>query len=217
MTRTSALRFVPAVLLLLAVSPSAAQEHRTGSIPALLARYEREMATPPLYQSEAGGLVLVMITGRQGRGPAARLDSLLTGLEALARNPRTLEDTRADAAGLLALAGEQSVQRPRPGTVPRLQRLYRETESELVRRTVMMTLPRQAEQTQALAFLRAVAEKEAESFPEEGWEAVRNLISSGTQGREVVARMHRSASPRNPVVRSLVALYVRNGFRLPTR
>lgn len=187
----------------------------TLPIASLLARYEREMATPPLYQSETGGLILEMITGRQVRITAERRATLLDGLERMALNPSVLEDTRADAAGLLALAGEEGVSQPQPGTAARLGTIYRRGDSELVRRSILMRLPLLEERAAALQMLRGVLEQPAERFRDEYWEAIRSLLATGEDGRRTMRQIRNQGAARNPVALRLLEQYVTHDSRVP--
>lgn len=156
-----------------------------------------------------------MITGRQVRVSEARLEALLDGLESIVLNRAVREDTRADAAGLLALAGERSLPRPRVGTAARLAGLYRRSDSELVRRQILSALPRLEERSTAISVLAGIVEKPTESFPEESWTALRALLATGEGGTAALRRIHRDGTARNPAIRSLVARYVDSDFRLP--
>lgn len=204
-----------AALLLLPASPLTAQDGPEPPIRELLGEYQREMATPPLYRSETGGVILEMITGRQVRLSGPRLEALLDGLESIVLNRAVREDTRADAAGLLALAGERSLPSPRAGTAARLAVLYRRSDSELVRRQILSALPRLEERSAAIGVLAEIVEKPSESFPEESWSALRGLLATGEGGTAALRRIHRNGTARNPASRSLVARYVDSDFRLP--
>lgn len=204
-----------AALLLVAAAPLAGQDRPEPPIRELLGAYQREMATPPLYRSETGGVILEMITGRQVRLSEARLEALLDGLESIVLNGAVREDTRADAAGLLALAGEGSLPRPRAGTAARLAALYRRSDSELVRRQILSAMPRLEERSAAIGVLAEIVEKPTESFPEESWSALRALLATGEGGTAALRRIHRGGTARNPASRSLVAQYVDSDFRLP--
>jgi hypothetical protein len=205
-----------ATLILAASAPVQGQEVVTDlQVADLLRTYQQEMAAPPLYRSETGGLILEMITGRQIRITPAQRAALLNGLERIVMDRDALEDTRADAVGLLALAGERGLPAPAVGVVARLGSIYRRTDSELVQRQILLALPRAQERAGAIALLRTLVERPTESFPGESWEAIRGLQAAGPGGLTVLRRIHEEGSARNAAARSLVARYVESDFRLP--
>ncbi len=219
-TRVPVARWMPraAAGLLLSLAPAlaAAQEppdpERTP-VPALLERYRTELETSSLHlRSETRGVLIAMLTGHEIDVPPGRLNSLLAGLEALVRS-RASSEVRADAASLVAIAAEADLPDPRPALTSRVVRLYAEVDDELVRRTLLASMPRLADRDGALAFLREIAEQKDDSYPEESWDAVRRLVAAGPEGQRLIRAMQRERTARNPVIQGIVDELVASDFR----
>jgi hypothetical protein len=170
----------------------------------LLARFEREQQL-----GRAGDDILAALQSREEKVSRPRIDSLLVGLERIARDTRRSSAKRSDAADLLASAGDTAAVRPRSDVALLLVKLYRETNDEEVHSAILQSLPGQANQGPALALLRQVAEKDGaeESFTGESETAARLLLSSrdGTaQVRDINARN----TARNPRTAAMIRYWV---------
>jgi hypothetical protein len=204
MTYQTISTFTAALVLLLGTAATAgaqdaALDPRTSSVPTMLARYEREVSAPPLYQSETEGTLLAILSGLEGRYPATRVDSVLSGLERIARGGGDPE-VRAAAVGLIAVAGDVSAVSPHTEVTALLTRIHRDDGEGALRAAVVAAMPGQSNRGLALAFLRRVAEQPgaADAFPQESVEAARALGAMGSQGRAVLRDVHARRTARNP-------------------
>lgn len=207
---------VAGLVVALAPALAAAQEDtdlQRTAVTVLVDRYRKELETPSLHmRSETRGLLIAMLTGNEVQVQPDRLNALIVALDALARSDAD-SDVRADAASLLAIAAEADLPTPRPELTTSLLRLYTEVDDELVRRTLMASMPRLADRGRALAFLRGIAEQAEDSYPEEAWDAVRRLVSAGPDGRQTIRAIHAARSARNPSIQRVVDELVASEFR----
>ena len=136
--------------------------------------------------------------------PAPVLDSLFTGLEALAirhENPAV----RHSAIGLIGQAGIGA--NPMPGVVARLEHVYHEAGDHDTRFYIVHGMPRQREQNAAALFLRRVVLEDPSRDPKPGelrqtqeW-ALESLRTLGPAGSNVLRDLHMSGQVRDPEVR----------------
>jgi hypothetical protein len=181
-------RALPLVLCgALSVIAAAAAQHSpaTGAADAL-ARFEREHREGR-PGSRSGIRMVFRILSRESGATASAADSVADGLERMALGSG-LPIVRHAAATWLSLVGEASVRTPAPGTVQRMEAVYRRTGDPVVRSILVGRMDRMAERQSALKFLRGVAVQPTENADFEGapWHAVSALARMGSPGLDAI-------------------------------
>lgn len=152
----------------------------------------------PKYNQSATESAIEEIVEHRGRLPRARVDSVLTGLEQLARSDN--EEVRLSAIMLLAGFGRaSSTRQPLPGMYARLARVYETTRDAQLRAIIVEAIPRLAEREQALPFLIALANAPAAQRPFPGADivAIRALSHTGDAGVSALRRLYERGELRD--------------------
>ena len=151
----------------------------------------------PKYNQSAAESAIEEIVENRGRLPRARVDSVLSGLEQLARSDN--EEVRLSAIMLLAGFGRaSSTRQPLPGMYARLARVYETTRDAQLRAIIVEAIPRLAEREQALPFLTALANAPAARppFPGADIAAIRALSHTGDAGMSALRRLYEQGELR---------------------
>jgi len=188
----------------------------TSPVDSVLARFERESRAVAVNNI---GLVWIIRVFHDPSPSVARRDSLLDGLERLARVSNS-SYVRQSAASTVALAGDLHLPRTTPGVVARLARIYAANDEQgPVRLSIRRRMTIQAERRAAAAFLRSVAiqedpsvDRQAHPMSDPRIDALSQLTEMGEEGRAVLQEMHRRGEVRSPQVRAKLEYMARSGF-----
>lgn len=206
-------------LLLAPPADAQARYHVTRTPAELLAgyvrEYEREYENDTLRRTGASRGDIAHILTYHTDYPPADVESLLQGLERLARtgNPPRL---RAEAALYLALPGTRRAARPMPGIFARLERLYRRSSDPLVRTVIIGALGGLAtDRREAVAFLECKAAQPREDVAGSAGKALTSLLLLGPEGREALRRLHATRAVHEPEAHRILERMASYEFRLP--
>lgn len=148
--------------------------------------------------------------------PAARVDSILDGLQSLVLNSSS-SGTRLASVYWLSVAGSSGSASPVDGVVRRLDEVYRRSESRQIRVAVANTLLSQNDAAAAVRVMEYIA---SEDRPEEhgseapaAYAAVQGLLHMGSEGVAALRRLHAVDAVRNPFARSRLDRIAEDGFR----
>lgn len=184
------------------------------SVSRVLAQFEEDIR---LHGSYRGGYVWALrIMTQQDSFTSAARDSLLAGLEELALGAAD-PNVRHRASTVLSLAGEPDSGKPLPGIVARLERVYRQTQDDLVRWNIRARAPLQADRRAAAAFLcslavapmpppRAFDERDAAT------DALEQLARMGDVGRATLRQLHTGRTVRSEQARAYLEHLAQQGF-----
>jgi hypothetical protein len=176
-------------------APSAAYAQRAGSgqsVASLLQAFEREIGRTDGRGRTPSGITHMLV--EPGAAPAARLDSLFNGLEALA--VRSSNDRVAIMAVIsMASAGTRDSGGAQPGMVARLERIHQTAATKVARIAALERLPFQADTGAAVrAIERAAVRRTAEqAYPGSAREAVALLRELGPAGEAALRRLQQTA------------------------
>lgn len=183
-----------------------------GSVTAALNRFEQDAAAPHAVSSVGWNWSLRLVS-RRDPSDSAVVDSVLDGMERLARSAAN-DRVRARAASFLAVAGKaESNHRP---VLPRLIRLYRTSADPVVRVSVIRGMQGQQPEANALAFLKQVATSTPASahpeFGDEPWEAVTMLAHMGGAGQTALRELRSSATVSDGKARGYLDYVAQRGY-----
>jgi hypothetical protein len=147
--------------------------------------------------------------------PPATVRSLIDGLEHLALENGN-GNVRHSSVRHLSLAGRFSDERPEPGIVARLKRIYARTSDPKVRLGVVTSMGGLAERKEAIAFLDRVARQDpaSEEFPNAGLWALRVLPGMGEEGRAELKKLHESNAVKHPEARHNLSVFASKGYKI---
>jgi hypothetical protein len=188
----------PVVALLALGSPAAAQVI-LSSAAKVAAAFSQPEETPA--RKDAGDRIADAMQHPEIFRPP-RMDSLVNELEHLAVASPT-HDVRMSSASHLSLAGNGTGRQPLPGVTVRLKRVYKRTGDTGVRMLVAGSMRNMPEREEAIAFLRRLALQSggAKDFPDTPMEAIRVLLSMGSEGRAALQELRERQQLRNPLTR----------------
>lgn len=220
-TRTLATGLLLIVLTLggggpLAGQPGLTRVPVTAAVPELLAGYEAEVRGDKADRSATRDLGYLLLT--HAEHPPQTIGALLAGLERLAlTSDHPL--VRSGAAQRLGRPGSEENARPRRGTVARLERVYRQSHHLDVRGVIVITMARQAERRQAVAFLRAIAVKprDQQDFPGSASAALISLAALGDEGRAVLRELHQHQLVQDADARFELSEFAKRNYRYEWR
>jgi hypothetical protein len=151
--------------------------------------------------------MVYQILSREAGATASAADSVADGLEGLALGSGS-PAVRHAAATWLSLAGEETVRAPAPGTVQRMEAVYRKTDDAVVRSILVGRMDRMAERQAALNFLRRVAVQATDEADFEGapWHAVSALARMGSPGLAVLRELSSRGLLRDETARAYAKL-----------
>lgn len=183
-------------------APAAAQRSPAAGAADALARFEREHREGR-PGSRSGIRMVFRILSREAGATASAADSVADGLERMALGSAQ-PSVRHAAATWLSLAGEATVRTPAPGTVQRMEAVYRRTGDPVVRSILVGRMDRMAERPAALKFLRGVAVQPTEGADFEGapWHAVSALARMGPPGRDALRELSSRGLLRDETARA---------------
>lgn len=178
------------------------------SVPEMLTRSEESAKA-----SGFGGTLLSQLLRNANKYPRSTLDSVATGLEAIALKSRN-EKARAWAAGELARGGTSD--QPQPGLLDRTLRVYRGSGDGLVRHTIVAYMANQHERAKAIAFLKSVASESPrqQDFIQASLSAVSALGNMGSEGRAALIELRDVGALRDPSALGFVNWYFRQEQRM---
>lgn len=197
----SAIALLP---LFFASSSVAAQSRRdrtnSPSAQQILESFER------VWRGERGSLnPMSSVLTDPSSFPAAKVDSLLNGLEMLAMSASE-QRVQIMALSWLAGAGRGGVSPVIPGIAGRLARVYDRAASVQVRRSALRQLGSQADQESAARILRNIAQQDSASqrAPNAAHDAIWGLTELGAPGTAVLRDLHSRRLLRDPEARSAI-------------
>ena len=199
-------RTLPPVLcgaISLSAPAAARRTPRPGAAEALVRfEEERRMGRPG---SRSGINMVLQILSRDAGAAASAADSVADGLARLALGPGPYT-VRHAAATWLTTAGDATLRAPVPGTMQRMEAVYRKTDDPVVRSILLGRMDRMAERAAALRFLREVAVQPTEGADFEGapWHAVSTLARMGAPGLEVLRDLSSRGLLRDATARGYV-------------
>jgi hypothetical protein len=201
------------VSALLSASVEAQDRRQVTSTPhQLIAAFVRDYEGDGPLPSTAGMDLSAILLDRADY-PGGSLNSVIEGLQEVAlsqRSPRL----RAVAIMYLASSGSRDALHPRPGTVARLERIYRQSNNALVRASVVTGLARSAEHHEALAFLEDVAARESQDFPGAPQAALTAIASHADEGTGLLRRLHQAKAVHDPQARLWLDQVATTGYRI---
>ncbi len=146
---------------------------------------------------------------------SADLELFLRGLEEIALTGESSR-LRASAAFSLSFPGSRRKPHPVPGTVRRLERIYRRSNDPAVRGVVVASMADVAEGDKALVFLEGIATEvpvHADS-PGSASRALGTLVAMDEDGRTVLKRLHETQAVRDPEARHELSVLADRGYRI---
>lgn len=201
-------RIMPVALFLLTALPAAviAQEQHVRradwpSVRQMLAHFEQVQRGTS--RGSLGAISAVLT--RPDSFPPAMVDSLLDGLQRLATTSDHPQ-VQNGALSWLAGAGRESQENPIPGVVERLEAVYEQACSPVVRKAAVRQLGSQAERTEAVQVLRVIATQDSsrQRAPEAANEAVWGLTHLGPEGQSALREIHSRGLVRERTARNSV-------------
>lgn len=183
------------------VAPLSAQTE-LPSVSAMLEAFEagaERGLTFPSPDDPVGSGVVGTLT-QPDRFPAARVDSIQDGLERLASDA-VGSATRSQATRILSITARFADDDSAVEAVRRLDRIYRRAHARGdlgVQRIILLTMPQQPAQDEALAFLESVG---AEDDRTQALMALTGLSQMGPRGVEALNRLDSAGSVANPSAR----------------
>jgi hypothetical protein len=207
-----------AVLIVLAacapLPQGLAAQRLTDAHPAeILDRFASEEASPGGPHGASSAITYVF--RHRADYPPATVRSLIDGLERLALESGN-GNVRHSSVRYLVLAGRFSDERPEPGLLARLKRIYASTSDPELRAVVVMSMGGLAERKEAIAFLDQVARQDpaSEEFPNAALWALRVLPGMGDEGRAELKKLHESNAVKHPEARHDLSVFASKGYKV---
>ena len=145
--------------------------------------------------------------------PQQTIEGLLDGLESLAltnTDDRVGHYVRVN----MFIFGSRQNYDPTPGIVARLVRLYRLTDNRQMRVGIVGGMSRMAEQREAAAFLKDIAQQTSENwdFDTAPWSAVFKLSVMGKEGSSTLRELHADELVKEPRASSQLGWLSERGY-----
>lgn len=184
-------------------------------VPELLRIFAEGHREPPYENSAEMIITYSFLWQHQEPVPAPRRDSVIAGLEQLARTGE-ITDLRVNATGVLARAGDTLARKPREDMVAMLRGIYEANKDPRVRKAVLNAMPSQAERKEAAAFLGDILQKPSDrlAFSTEARDAIGPLLQLGDVGRDVLRRVYRAGTVKDPEARRVLEQFAKQDFRV---
>jgi hypothetical protein len=190
-----------------------------------------------LWQSSVPATAVAQVRGTwpPGLPPAAAVNRRLDSLERVVLTSDNPDQRSGAAVDLLSPGtwwhGNADSVPPSenryPGVVARLARVYRQSNDLLVRQTILLSMPYQAERTEAIAVVEEAAHEAnpvsaprpgsitVDDTPRSPAIAVSVLTAMGPEGEVALRRLYAQGSVQDLRARRLLEELARQGFRRP--